>query len=170
MASPSSMLRWGPCKMGSTKYSGRSPRPATDWMRSSSSRSGRPLPRGAGPCGRPTYRGQIRPQLELLQRASLTITHAGLNTTLESLSQGVPMVAIPVGNDQPGVASRIAWTGTGEVVPFRKVSSTRLRAAIEKVLSTPAYRAAALRMRESIREADGLNRAATVIENALKIG
>jgi len=127
-------------------------------------------PEALGPVAGQPIVVKFAPQLELLQRASLTITHAGLNTTLESLSQGVPMVAIPVGNDQPGVASRIAWTGTGEVVPFRKVSSTRLRAAIEKVLSTPAYRAAALRMRESIREADGLNRAATVIENALKIG
>lgn len=32
------------------------------------------------------------PQLELLQKASLNITHAGLNTALESLSYGVPMV------------------------------------------------------------------------------
>ncbi|MEO1339667.1 MAG: glycosyltransferase, partial [Cyanobacteria bacterium J06635_13] len=38
------------------------------------------------------------PQLELLQKASLTITHAGMNTALESLSNGVPMVAIPITN------------------------------------------------------------------------
>ena len=48
------------------------------------------------------------PQLELLQRTTLTITHAGMNTTLESLNNGVPMVAIPIANDQPGIASRIA--------------------------------------------------------------
>ena len=36
------------------------------------------------------------PQLELLKRASVCITHAGLNTVLESLAQGVPQVAIPV--------------------------------------------------------------------------
>lgn len=47
------------------------------------------------------------PQLELLQKASLVITHAGLNTTIESLSHGVPMVAIPISLDQPGVAARI---------------------------------------------------------------
>ena len=51
------------------------------------------------------------PQLELLQKTTLTITHAGMNTTLECLTNGVPMVAIPVANDQPGIASRIAWTG-----------------------------------------------------------
>ena len=53
------------------------------------------------------------PQLELLQRAALTITHAGLNTVLESLRCGVPMVAIPIANDQPGVAARVAWSGSG---------------------------------------------------------
>jgi len=47
------------------------------------------------------------PQLELLQRAALTITHAGLNTVLESLSCGVPMVAIPIAKDHPGVAARV---------------------------------------------------------------
>ena len=35
------------------------------------------------------------PQIELLKRAALCITHAGLNTALEALAQGVPMVAIP---------------------------------------------------------------------------
>lgn len=48
------------------------------------------------------------PQLELLKKATLTITHAGLNTSLESLSNAVPMVAIPIASDQPGVAARIA--------------------------------------------------------------
>jgi MGT family glycosyltransferase len=53
----------------------------------------------------------IAPQIELLKRAALCITHAGLNTTLEALAEGVPMVAIPIGYDQPGVASRIAYHG-----------------------------------------------------------
>ncbi|MFZ0710133.1 MAG: glycosyltransferase, partial [Terrimicrobiaceae bacterium] len=55
------------------------------------------------------------PQLELLRRAALTITHAGLNTALESLNQGVPMVAIPIPNDQPEVASRLEWLGGAKV-------------------------------------------------------
>jgi zeaxanthin glucosyltransferase len=45
------------------------------------------------------------PQLELLKRASVCITHAGLNTVLESLAQGVPQVAIPVTYDQPEAAA-----------------------------------------------------------------
>jgi MGT family glycosyltransferase len=48
---------------------------------------------------------KFAPQLELLEQAALCITHAGLNTVLESLACGVPMVAIPITNDQPGVAA-----------------------------------------------------------------
>jgi len=46
---------------------------------------------------------EFAPQLELLKRAALCITHAGLNTALECLSNGLPMVAIPITNDQPGL-------------------------------------------------------------------
>jgi zeaxanthin glucosyltransferase len=51
------------------------------------------------------------PQVELLKRAVLCITHAGLNTALEALAQGVPIVAIPIGYDQPGVAAGSDTTG-----------------------------------------------------------
>src|SRR5258707_11724168 len=56
------------------------------------------------------------PQLEVLKRTSVCITHAGLNTVLESLAQGVPQVSIPITFDQPGVAMRLAAKKT--VVPM----------------------------------------------------
>ena len=59
------------------------------------------------------------PQLELIKRSAIVITHAGINTALESLSEGVPLVCIPIGNDQPGVAARVAARGAGVVVPAR---------------------------------------------------
>jgi len=106
------------------------------------------------------------PQLALLRRAALSITHAGLNTALESLSHGLPMVAIPITNDQPGVASRLDWLGVAEVVQPRKLSVERLRAAVEKVLGEPCYRENALRRQEEIREVNGLSRAADLVEEA----
>jgi zeaxanthin glucosyltransferase len=81
------------------------------------------------------------PQLELLRRAALTITHAGLNTALESLAQGVPMVAIPITNDQPGVASRLEWLGVAKIVPPARLTAHRLRASVRTVLGEPHYRA-----------------------------
>ena len=107
------------------------------------------------------------PQLELLRRASAVVTHAGLNTTLESLAEGVPLVAIPQGNDQPGVAARIAHHHAGVVVPLRKLSVPRLRSAIHAVLTDNTYCAAARRIRAAIRETDTVEVAADVIENAL---
>src|SRR5262249_30263810 len=63
------------------------------------------------------------PQLELLKRASVCITHAGLNTVLESLAQGVPQVAIPVTYDQPGVAARIVNKQTGVATSLDKLTA-----------------------------------------------
>ncbi len=110
------------------------------------------------------------PQLALLERAAMTITHAGLNTALESLSHGLPMVAIPITNDQPGVASRLAWLGAAEVVLPQKLSVPRLRAALERVLREPRYREAAQRCQADIRKADGLVRACNLVEKAFATG
>lgn len=110
------------------------------------------------------------PQLELLQKATLTITHAGMNTALESLSNGVPMVGIPITNDQPGVAARIAWTGTGEVVSPAKLSASRLHEAIKRVLTEDTYKQNALRLQAAIRRAGGVNRAADIVEQVAQTG
>jgi len=110
------------------------------------------------------------PQLELLQKAALTITHAGMNTTLESLSNGVPMVAIPVANDQPGVAARIAYTGVGELVSLKELSVSKVRSAIEKVLTQESYKQRAIEMQEAIGRSGGVKRAADIIEQAVLTG
>ena len=107
------------------------------------------------------------PQLELLQKASLNITHAGLNTTLESLSYGVPMVAIPVTDDQPGVAARIAWTKTGELIKLSKLSVDGMRKVVRQVLTKPSYKQNAVRLQEAIRLTEGVNRAVNIIEQAV---
>src|SRR6202011_2047395 len=66
------------------------------------------------------------PQLELLKMASACITHAGFNTVVEALTQGVPQVAIPITNDQPGVAARIAEKKTGIVTSVEKLTASHL--------------------------------------------
>jgi zeaxanthin glucosyltransferase len=110
------------------------------------------------------------PQLELLQKANLTITHAGLNTTLESLSNGVPMVAIPIANDQPGVAARIAWTGCGEMIKLPELSVTKLRTAIRQVLVHDSYKQNAIRLQKANQQAGGVTRAADIIEEVISTG
>ncbi|HXP69755.1 MAG TPA: nucleotide disphospho-sugar-binding domain-containing protein [Candidatus Dormibacteraeota bacterium] len=108
------------------------------------------------------------PQIELLKRAALCITHAGLNTVLESLAQGVPMVAIPIAYDQPGTAARIAYHGVGELVELDELTTERLRGLIEKVLQDPSYRERAGYFRKVISKTRGLDVAANIIEQAFQ--
>jgi MGT family glycosyltransferase len=110
---------------------------------------------------------EFAPQLALLKRAQLCITHAGLNTTLESLANAVPMVAIPITNDQPGVAARIAYSGAGQFIPLKKLTAERLRSVIQTVLNDPTYAANAKRMQSAIQRSGGPRRAAEVIERSL---
>jgi MGT family glycosyltransferase len=109
------------------------------------------------------------PQLPILKRAAAVITHAGLNTTLESLAEGVPLVAIPLGNDQPGVAARIEHHQAGMVVPLRKLTVKRLRGAIDAVLRNEIYCSAAKRLQTEICKVDGLEMATDIIENSLSL-
>jgi zeaxanthin glucosyltransferase len=107
------------------------------------------------------------PQIQLLQRTAVCITHAGLNTALESLAQGVPMVAIPITNDQPGVAARIAWSGTGVVLPPKRLNASRLAEALVRVLTIPSYRENALRLSKEINQLNALERASEIVERTL---
>jgi MGT family glycosyltransferase len=109
------------------------------------------------------------PQLELIRRSALTISHGGLNTVLESLECGVPMVVVPVTNDQPGVGARVEWSGTGRSIPARRLTVGRLRNAVSTVLGDPSYRERAEALRSRIKAADGLNRAADLIEAAFSL-
>jgi MGT family glycosyltransferase len=109
------------------------------------------------------------PQVELLQRSALCITHAGLNTVLESLTQGVPMVAIPITNDQPGVAARIAHTKTGAYVSFQEMTPSRLSTLLDEVLSNSEYRENADKMKQAIAESNGLERAVDLLEKAFNL-
>jgi len=109
------------------------------------------------------------PQLEILRQAAAVITHAGLNTVLESLAEGVPLVALPLGNDQPGVAARVKARGAGLVVPRSRLNTRRLRTAVEVVLHDPKYRAAARRLQAVMQQIDGLALAADIIEDTLQI-
>jgi MGT family glycosyltransferase len=106
------------------------------------------------------------PQLDLIRHSALTISHGGLNTALESLACGVPMVVLPVTYDQPGVGARVECAGVGRSIPVARLTLERLRVAVRTVLDDPAYRMRAGRLRSSIEAADGLNRAADLIESA----
>jgi zeaxanthin glucosyltransferase len=107
------------------------------------------------------------PQMELLHRAAITICHGGANTVLESLACGVPVIAIPVTNDQFGMGARLKRSGAGEMILQHNLNARRLRSLIESVLAHPAYGYAAALQGESIRRAGGSARAADIILRAV---
>jgi zeaxanthin glucosyltransferase len=107
------------------------------------------------------------PQLKVLEQATVCITHAGLNTVLESLAQGVPQLAIPITYDQPGVAARIAHKKTGLVTSLAELNAERLASLLNEVLTDPTYRENARKLQKAIAEANGLSVAADLIEESL---
>jgi zeaxanthin glucosyltransferase len=109
------------------------------------------------------------PQIDILRRSSLCITHAGLNTALESLSSGVPMLALPITNDQPGVAARIANKKVGIVISPDQAFPENFVAAIKRVLGDSTFRDNVRRVQEAIRSTDGLSIATDILERAFEL-
>ena len=61
-------------------------------------------------------------QLAVLERADLFITHGGMNSLNEALCYTMPMVVVPMADDQPMIGARIAELGLGTVVSRRKIN------------------------------------------------
>ena len=109
------------------------------------------------------------PQLDVLRRACLFVTPAGLNSMHEALWFGVPMVAVPQQFEQLHNAEAMERGGAGTVLDREafghKVTPDELRAAIDKVWADlDGYRSRAARLGETLRTAGGYAAAATRIE------
>ena len=53
------------------------------------------------------------PHAQLIPRSRVVVTHCGHGTTLKALSQGVPLLCMPMGRDQVDNAARTVWHGAG---------------------------------------------------------
>jgi len=130
---------------------------------------GNVAPKDLAPLPSNTIVVETAPQIALLRRATLCITHGGLNTALEALGQGVPMVAIPIAFDQPGVAARIAYHGVGEFVEMEELTVAVLTHLVQTVMGKPNYRDNAGYFQKRIAEIRGVEVAADIIERVLSI-
>jgi MGT family glycosyltransferase len=112
------------------------------------------------------------PQLDVLGRAALFVTHGGVNSVNEALSFGVPLIVVPQGADQPMVARRVAELGAGLAITERPDGSGPVAAAARRVLTEPAFAASAARLRTAQHDAGGAPRAADEIEShvAARVG
>jgi MGT family glycosyltransferase len=108
------------------------------------------------------------PHQQLIERARLVISHAGLNTTLTALGCGVPVLAIPITNEQPGIAARLLACGAGRVMPVQRLAVEPLRAMVQEMLLSPTYREQAQRLQAANQAAGGVATAADLVERATR--
>lgn len=109
------------------------------------------------------------PQLAVLERTSVFLTHGGLNSVHEALWHGVPMVAVPQQIEQLNNAQAMEHAGAGLVIEHEAkgsaVGAADLRTAVDRVMADRgSYAAAAARIGASLREGGGIDEAASIIE------
>jgi UDP:flavonoid glycosyltransferase YjiC (YdhE family) len=107
---------------------------------------------------------QFIPQSQILPRASLLVSHAGLGTMLGGIYHGVPMLLIAIDADQPINARCAAEAGIALALELSQVNATTVRAAAESALNSPSLRQSARTLREECDAMDTIDAAVTTIE------
>lgn len=107
------------------------------------------------------------PHSKVLPHCRLVISHAGHGIVMKSMYHGIPMVLLPWGRDQPGVAVRAERMGTTVVVPKLDCSVRTLAAAIQKIFSDPKYLERSQAVSCRFRKIDGTTEAVEHIEQFL---
>src|SRR5437764_5992341 len=104
------------------------------------------------------------PQLQLLQRTTLFITHGGMNSVNEGLCAGVPLLVIPQAADQLFIAQHVQRLGAGKMLRNTQLNAQRLRNAAEEILAEPAFQQMSANLGASLRQAGGPTLAVDEIE------
>jgi UDP:flavonoid glycosyltransferase YjiC (YdhE family) len=99
----------------------------------------------------------------VLPHAALVITHAGWQTINAALADGVPLLCVADGRDQPDNAARVVECGAGARIG-KRASSRRLRGAITAALGDPELQRGAARLAVALGRSDG----ATVVADAVE--
>ncbi|MDM7457824.1 MAG: glycosyltransferase [Paracoccus sp. (in: a-proteobacteria)] len=118
--------------------------------------------------GRPILR-EMWPQRTVLAHAAVCITHGGLNTVLDSAAAGVPMLAMPLSFEQPGIAARVADRGLGLCLP-PSATALQIRTALQALLDRHRWRDNLSAIMAELQAAGGVRRGADLIEAILHDG
>ncbi|WP_413287171.1 macrolide family glycosyltransferase [Bacillus mojavensis] len=111
---------------------------------------------------------QSVPQLEVLAKADLFISHGGMNSTMEAMNVGVPLVVIPQMHEQELTAKRVDELGLGVYLPKEEVTVSRLQEAVQAVSGDQEVLSRVKNMQKDVKEAGGAERAAAEIEAFIK--
>ncbi len=107
------------------------------------------------------------PQLALLERASLFITHGGFSSIRESVYFGVPMIVFPCWLDQHGNAARVLFHRLGLRGDIRRVDTAQLSGLVDRVTGDAQIRASVRRMQETFRAQEDCRQGVDFIEKFL---
>jgi UDP:flavonoid glycosyltransferase YjiC (YdhE family) len=106
------------------------------------------------------------PQLDVLKRTSIAITHGGFNTVKECIFFGIPMIVIPLIRDHPAVAARVVHHGLGVRGNIDGLSIEKVHSLIDEIDGNPLFRMRCNRMGERFRE---LEEAGDAVRIALSV-
>lgn len=107
------------------------------------------------------------PQPAVLRHAEAFVSHAGMNSTMEALYYGVPLITVPQMPEQVANADRVAELGLGERLNTDTLTPEVLNQIVSRVATDQQVRANLTRMRQAIHDAGGADRGADAIENHL---
>ena len=83
------------------------------------------------------------PQVQLLRRAALAVTHGGNNSVTEALTCGVPMLVLPFSTDQFAGAAAVENAGLGLALDPNTASVAELELAARRLIDGDSASAAA---------------------------
>lgn len=108
------------------------------------------------------------PQVALLPRCALLVSHGGFNSVKEALADGVPLVIVPIAGDQPYCARRCQALGVSRVIGPAERDAAAIRAAVRTVLGDPSYRDQARHMRDEFCALPSAAAAVTALEQLME--
>lgn len=103
------------------------------------------------------------PQTALLPHVDVFVTHGGLNSTMESLYYGVPLVVLPSIKEQETTAKRVQDLQLGLVLDRTNLSAEVLRKTVMTVYESESIRNSVHNLKNTIRSAGGYLRATDAI-------
>lgn len=107
------------------------------------------------------------PQLSILRRAQVMVTHGGLGSVKECITYAVPMVVYPLAVDQPGNAMRVEHHHLGLAADVRDPSVPRILGHLERLLIDPSFAERVARMQARFEETEGRHAGAAVVERVI---
>ncbi|GAA2945525.1 MULTISPECIES: macrolide family glycosyltransferase [Streptomyces] len=107
------------------------------------------------------------PQVAVLAEADAFVTHAGMGSSGEGLSAGVPMIAVPQGAEQFMNADRLVELGVARRIDTADASPEALRTALLELVDDPDVARRSAELRARARAEGGTARAADLVEDAL---